>query len=315
VHIELRHLRTVIAVADSGGISAAAAQMNVEASAVSRTVHELEDWLGVSLFERHARGVRATTAGGAYVVQARDVLARLSQAEQDARLAARGVTGKLALGFVWSFTGGPVVGLLQAYSGAYPKVALRLVEDGNDDLVLRLRNGELDAALTATDPPPLPRLKPIEALQSMPLWLEPLFAALPEATPRETVTWDDLSGIDLLCRPGDDWPRFSRYVQSLGGPKLRFVEQNVAVSSLFGLVAAGVGWLILPSCASKIGTPGVRVVPIVSEGASLQVEVLWRPQTDNPALTRFLALLRQMYSTEAPRFAADVASRSPDRSP
>jgi DNA-binding transcriptional LysR family regulator len=115
-------LRTVIAVADSGGVSAAAVQLDIDASAVSRAVHELEDWLGVSLFERHARGMRVTTAGKAYVEQARDVLARLSLAEQDARLAGRGVTGKLALGFVWSFTGGPVVGLLQAFSGAYRRL-------------------------------------------------------------------------------------------------------------------------------------------------------------------------------------------------
>jgi hypothetical protein len=47
MQVEVRHLRTVIAVADSGGISAAGLQLNIEPSAVSRIVHELEDWLGV----------------------------------------------------------------------------------------------------------------------------------------------------------------------------------------------------------------------------------------------------------------------------
>lgn len=313
--IEIRHLRTLIAVTDSGGISAAAVQLNCEASAVSRAVHEVEDWLGVSLFERLPRGVRPTSAGMAYVEQARGVLARLSQAEQDARLAATGATGKLTIGLVWPFTGGPVVGVLRAYSSAYPDVAVRLTEDGNDELVRRVSAGELDLALTATDPPPLKRLKPINGLNAMPLWLETLSVGVPETVDLGVVTWSDLEHRVLLCRPRDDWRRFQQYVQTLGGPVLKFSEQDLELPSLLSLVSAGSGWVILPLCAAGIDVPGVKVVPIGSDGAALQVEALWRPQTDSPALSRLLALLRQMYRAEATLEVADVASRTPDRSP
>jgi DNA-binding transcriptional LysR family regulator len=315
VRIELRHLRAAVATADEGSFSAAAQGLNADVSVVSRLVRDLELSIGISIFERHPRGVRVTKAGADYLKSARDILERLSQAEQDAHLAASGATGRLAIGFVWSFTGGPAVRLLQTYSSAYPQVAVRLVEDGNDELVQRVRVGDLDTALTATDPPPLPRLKPIDGLNSMPLWLEPLCVAVPARLQLESIAWQDLQGQLLLCSPRDDWRRFSRYVEALGGPSLRFAEQDVAVSSLFGLVAAGVGWLILPACVAGIGAPGVKIVPIVSEGASLQVEAVWRLHTANPALTRFLALLRQMDEAEPPHQAGDVASKIRDRLP
>jgi DNA-binding transcriptional LysR family regulator len=174
------------------------------------------------------------------------------------------------------------VGVLRAYSGAYPQVALRLVEDGNDELIARLRAGELEVVLVATDPPPLPRLKPINGLRDMALWLEPLCAAVPDTVEAEGLGWDDFAGKRLLSRPKDDWRRFTEYVSRLGGPVLSFAEQDVGMSSLLGLVAAGAGWSILPSCAAGLATAGVKIVPIVSAGASLQVEALWRPQTDNP---------------------------------
>ncbi len=188
-------------------------------------------------------------------------------------------------------------------------------EDGNDQLLARLRSGELNVALAATDPPPLVRLRSIGALNSMPLWLEPLCVAVPEAVTQDSVTWTDLAGQRLLCRPKDDWRRFVAHVERLGGPTLQFAVQDVSSEGLMGLVAAGLGWLIYPSSIAQVRLPGMRMIPIVSEGAVLQVEAIWSESARNPAVALFLDAARRMFSLDGASVPASAQPRSRDRSP
>lgn len=244
---ELRHLRVVVAAADSGSFSGAAQALNTDVSAVSRIVRDLELSIGISIFERLPRGGRLTKAGAEYVVSARDILARVDRADRAALLAAAGSTGSLSVGFVWSFSSGPVVELIRAFGTAHPSVLVRTVEDGNEELVIRLQENDLDVVLAATDPPPYPRLRSLGALESQPLWLEPLCVAVPDTVTTDTLTWSDLAGQHLLCQPKDDWRRFVTYVEHLGGPTLHFAAQDVSREGLLGLVAAGLGWVIIPA--------------------------------------------------------------------
>lgn len=296
---ELRHLRIAVAAADGGSFSAAAQRLNVDVSVVSRIVRDLEESLGISIFERLPRGVRLTAAGMDYVASARDILAQLDRADRAAQLAAAGTSGHLAVGFVWSFTSGPVVQLIRDFGSAHPGVAVRTVEDGNEQLVSRLASDDLDVVLAATDPPPLERLRSIGALSSLPLWLERLCVAVPDAVEAERVTWSDIAEQRLLCRPKDDWRRFVTHVERAGGPRLRFSVQEVSSDGLLGLVAAGLGWVIVPESVAHMDVPGLRMIPIASDGAVLQVEALWDPRTHNPALTRFLALARRTFSRDS----------------
>jgi DNA-binding transcriptional LysR family regulator len=159
-----------------------------------------------------------------------------------------------------------------------------------------LETSEFDIIMTAIVDPLHPRWKAIDRLLRQKLWLEQLVAVTPESFPVGYVTWEDLAGRIVLCRSGDDWRRFVNHVRELGGPTLDFSEQNVALDSLLGLVAAGTGWCILPASSARDDVANTKILPIISEGATLQVEAFWRPEVDNPALTRLLALARQMFT-------------------
>lgn len=190
-----------------------------------------------------------------------------------------------------------MVNLLRSVAVDFPTLAIELVEVGNDELAARVRTDRLDVAIAATDPPPLPRLKSIDALATMPLWLEPLSAVLPATRNAVQVTWTELAAERLLCRAIDDWPRFVRHVERLGGPTLAFEPHAVSQGSLLGLVEAGLGWTLIPESLSHLLPLGVRKVPITSAGATIQVEAVWRTENANPALTRILALCRQLYGS------------------
>lgn len=291
----LDQFRVLVSVAECGSFTAAAAQRNVEVSAVSRAVRELETEIGMPLFDRLARGVRLTVAGRSLVVSARDILERVNQARLDARRAGTGRDRQLALGFVWSATCRPLVELLKEFASEYPSIAVDLVEDGGDELIGRLRSERLDVAITATDPPPFERLREVSPLRSFPLWIEPLAVLVPGGASVEQVTWEEISRHRLLCRTLDDWPRFAQHVRRAGGPSLTFETHTVSQEGILGLVAAGFGWAVLPRNLVHAPLDGLDVLSIESLGAQLQVEALWCEDNSNPALTRFLALCRRLY--------------------
>lgn len=298
IRVELRHLRYLVSAADSGSFTIAAANNNTQISAVSRAVREIEETIGSALFDRLPRGVRLTDVGRTYVASARDILTRLERAERDARKAGSGLPLHLDLGFVWSMTSLPMVAILRSFASEHPTVAVAVVEAGDQDLIERLRAGYLDVVIAATDPPPLPRLKVRDGLLTTALWLEPLVNVVSQSSTLKAATWEDLGKTRLLCRTIDDWPRFVRHVERVGGPTLLFEPHAVSQEGVLGLVAAGFGWTILPASLAHLLPADIRAIPIDSVGATLQVEAIWRAENTNPALTRFFAICQRLYGAK-----------------
>lgn len=293
---DLRHLRIIVAAADCGSFSSAALQLNVEISAVSRAVRDIEEDIGLAMFERLPRGVRLTPAGETYVAAARDILARLGRAEIDARSAAVTSTGALSIGCVWSFCCAPKIDLLRRLTRANPHIVLTLVEDGQESLLARIRSGELHVALTAIETTPNEARKTQNDLESMTLWRERLAVAVPEIERSDVLGWSDLAGRLLLCRPQDDWRRFVAHVERLGGPTLQFMEQDVSEEGLLALVGVGLGWSIVPASLPAPAHANIRFVPLAEAGAELDIQAVWRRAATNPALGLFRDLCRQVYS-------------------
>ncbi|WP_449252232.1 LysR family transcriptional regulator [Chitinimonas lacunae] len=93
--MELRHLRSFVAVAEELNFTRAATRLHVEQSPLSRTIKELESDLGAVLFERNSRGVRLTWAGERFLDDMRPILAKLEQARANVKRAALGFRGVL----------------------------------------------------------------------------------------------------------------------------------------------------------------------------------------------------------------------------
>ncbi len=294
---DLKHLRIIVAAADCGSFSSAALQLNMEISAVSRAVRDVEEALGVAVFERLPRGVLLTAAGHAYVNSARDILARFASAEQRARGFGNNGGGALCVGLVWPVLHRQHSSLVAQFTSAYPEVMLNVIEDGQDNVLARVRSGELHVGITATEPAPYPKFHPHADLESAALWVEPLAVAVRADESIASLEWRDLSRCELLCRPQDDWRRFVAYVERLGGPNLQFIEQDVSGEGILALVGAGLGWAIVPGNLLGVEAAGAKLIEIRSEGAALQAEAVWLGRTRNPALTRFLDLARELYGS------------------
>ena len=106
----------------------AAKEIGVGHAALIRRIRDLEDRLGISLFERTPRGVSVTDAGARYLEHAREALEQLDEASRNAAEAGQGAIGELSIGIVSSMAGGFLRELLEDYAARHPGVSIKLSE-------------------------------------------------------------------------------------------------------------------------------------------------------------------------------------------
>ncbi len=251
--LNVGRLRVLKEVAYRGSFSAAATALSYTQSAVSQQIAALEAETGMKLLERHPRGVTLTAAGQTLVGHAEGILARLEAAEASLAAIAGLRGGRLR---VASFpTAGatllPVA--IAAFRASYPDVELTLAEGEPEEIVPRLRAGELDLALLfefAGETPLSEDMTRTELLE------DPMHLALPKEHPlagRQQIRLGDLEG-DAWVQTSRSSPCARHVVRSCHAAGF---EPNVAFESddyqtVQGLVAAGVGVALIPQLALSV---------------------------------------------------------------
>lgn len=138
-------MRGVIAVADTGSVTAAASRVGRTPAAVSMQLKKLEETLGRALFDRSRQGMRLTDAGERLIPHAR----RLVEAERAAldEFRTPDLEGEVAIGIIDDFAGIRLTQLLAAFAGSHPKVLVKVSMGPSTELAPKLDAGELDLAL------------------------------------------------------------------------------------------------------------------------------------------------------------------------
>jgi DNA-binding transcriptional LysR family regulator len=149
-------METFVRVVDAGSFSGAAKQLNVGQPAVSKTIAQLEDRLGVRLLLRSTHGLTPTEAGRNFYERAKRSIEEADEAELAARGAAGTLSGRLRIGAAVTFARLNVIPRLSAFLAEHPALSIDiLLDDRNIDLIeagidIALRMGELtDSSLTA----------------------------------------------------------------------------------------------------------------------------------------------------------------------
>src|SRR5438552_14709031 len=142
--MELRHLRYFAAVAQYLNYSEASRRLHVAQPAISQTILDLEDELGVKLLIRTRRSVALTAAGKAFLSQSEDILRRSEEAQRLARRTALGETGTLSIGFFGTAAAPVLPALVHAYRRKFPDVELRLYELNPDQQIAAFDERRID---------------------------------------------------------------------------------------------------------------------------------------------------------------------------
>src|SRR6201982_1605446 len=147
--VELRHLRYFVAVAEAENVLRAATQkLHVSQPAVSRQIRDLEDELGVQLFERTGKSVQLTVAGFLFLKEARAVLERTDEAVRNLRAFAEAGETELQVGYTPALRTQIVSPALHAFQQAMPKVHVKLHDWTGEKIAAGLRDGRLRLALS-----------------------------------------------------------------------------------------------------------------------------------------------------------------------
>ena len=156
--MNLTHLRTLVAIADSHSFATAADALYLTPSAISHQMRDLEAELGAELFDRSTRPPRLSAHGYALVEQGRDLLIRFDTLAEQARTPGE-IGGRLMLGCVSGVSSDLIPRALARLRASHPAVQVRMEEGLSDALASRVRRRELDAAIVTELPDPEPDLR------------------------------------------------------------------------------------------------------------------------------------------------------------
>ena len=145
--IDLRSLRYFAAMAQSGSISRAAQELHIAQPALSSHLKMMEAELGITLFERSARGVLLTAAGARFLAHAREILDRMKLAVEDLREVAADPIGSVRLGMPQSMGLALTVPLIKECTRRWPKIRLQVVEASTGHIPTYLANRQIDLGM------------------------------------------------------------------------------------------------------------------------------------------------------------------------
>ncbi len=259
--MELRHLRYFVAVAEELNFTRAAQRLNTAQPSLSQQIKQLEANIGVSLLERSKRRVALTEGGKVFLVEAREILARVERAGQHAARAQQGKSSELIVGVVPAAEIKILPKLIPLLERSLPKVRLVFHNLPSAEQKRLLARGSLDFGLLR-GPFEDPRLEVDDVL-----W-EKLVAALPASHPlarKKTVSIRQLNQVPFIMVSREGSPELHDAVSAFcerSGLHPREAQQADNILGNLNMIRAGIGFALLPDYAASILPGGVVVKPL-----------------------------------------------------
>lgn len=293
MHIEFRHLRTIKAIHDSGGLARAADQLNITQSALSHQIKGIEDQAGVELFVRRSKPLKLSAAGMRLLVAAENILPQVAALELEFEGLIAGKSGRLHIAiechacFEWLF---PV---LEEFRKAWPDVDVDIRPGLAFDALPALRKEEVDLVVSS-DPEDLP------GTDFTPLFdYEPVFVAASNhpLAQKKFVEASDFAGETLITYPVDR-ERLDVFSQLLipNGVEPKAIRQVELTAVILLLVASNRGVAVLPDWVVRQVRYNSDYVtlPLTKNGVTRRLYAATRTEeTSLPFMSHLIRLARQ----------------------
>jgi DNA-binding transcriptional LysR family regulator len=284
--MDLKQMRYVVAVAETGSFTRAAERCFVVQSALSHQIKALERELGFELFARTSRRVDITAAGAAFLPEARRAIEAAERAVAEAAAAIGEVRGRLVLGIIPTVTGIDVSAALQAYRTAHPAVGISLQVGGSDEFIAGIRAGTVDVGvlgLPSGDVPAGVRSRVIARDRHV-----AVVAADHALAGRRSVDLARLADETFVDFPTDTPGRAQsdRAFEALGLTR-DVAFEVMALDIMADLVRSGLGIALLPSAVAPRGDRGLATIAL-RRGPTRTEHLAWSAFNPSPAATAFV---------------------------
>jgi LysR family transcriptional regulator, benzoate and cis,cis-muconate-responsive activator of ben and cat genes len=291
--VELKQLRSFIAVAHALNFSRAARELHLSQPALSAQIKALEDELGTLLLERNRRMVRLTRAGESLLADAEVLLQNAEEARKRVLRVASGEAGHLRIAFVASAMPELVPAIALAFRTRYPHVTLELKNLPTALQVEALEAQTLDVGFVR-----LPLTAP--GLAITPLHSEPFALAISKGhrlARKKHLTVADFAGEPFVTY-GQKWaPEFYQTWTGIcrkAGFTPVIVQETAEMDTALALVAAGMGVAILPEGVVNRNRRVLKVQPLIRETVRSQVGIAVARGGSDPLRENLIALAKKV---------------------
>jgi LysR family hca operon transcriptional activator len=290
--MELRHLRYLIAVAETGSLTEAAGKrLHTSQPSLSRQIRDLEDQVGVELLRRSARGVELTEAGTAFVAHAKIAMAQVEAAVEAARRAAQPAKPRFAMGFM---TGQELTWLSDAMHllrKDLPTIEVAVSSDYSPVLAASVARGKLDLAFM--------RVEPAYDLEYRVIGQEPLVVLMPSDHPltaRKAVRPKELEREPFIAMA--DKANVLRQVVdnylARSGVTVTIAQAVDNPAMVMSLIASLRGVALIPAYVRNLMPRSVVSRPLAGNVPTIELAIGYSKSNASPVLASFLSQLDEL---------------------
>lgn len=289
----MRHIRAFLAVARIGNFTRAASELHVSQSALTVQIRQLEDSLGVTLFDRGKRRVALTHAGRDVLVPLEKILVDTEAVVSRTRELTSLRRGMVTLAALPSIAAQIVPRAVQQFTKLYPGIEVRIRDVVAERIVEAVKKEEVDFGVGS-------KLRPDEELKTVLLQVDRLCAFAPKShllARQDTIGLTELVAYPLIVTGRDSGVRaiLEDAMKRAKTPLMVAYETNY-MSTALGLVKAGLGIAVLPEAAADMDKAGeIYCIAINKPQLSRRIEIIQKKDRSlSPSALQMVAVLKQV---------------------
>jgi DNA-binding transcriptional LysR family regulator len=294
--VELRHLRYFVAVAEELNFRRASERLRVAQPALSRQIQDLEADVRAKLLARNTSSVRLTDAGAAFLPECRLILRQSQHAAAVARDAARGLRGRIRVGYLAPLLTGYIPPALRAFGSRYPNVDVSMVEMSNPEQLGALDSGTIQVGFGVRESAtPLPKAFDSQVVGRTPfravVGKRHRLARLPRIPLGELAREPLLAlAVSKTAAPHLDAMRRLLTQRGIEAPPIRAIE---GAETFLATLEGGLGVSLMGATGSLTRGKGLVFKPLKETGDDLMIElrVVWRKGGASSLVGNFVEVL------------------------
>jgi DNA-binding transcriptional LysR family regulator len=290
MNVTLRQLRAFIAVAEAQHFTRAAERLDTSQSSISTLVRELEDNLGLKLFDRHTRMLRLTQAGAEILPLARKAMADLDTvlgSSAELRTLGRGRVSIAAASLQAALL---LPRVIRDFQAEHPGVKVTVDDVAEHEVIAKVRKGEVDFGLGSA-------LGSEQDIGAQLLLTDVFVAVMPRDhafARRQRLTWREIAEIPLIGPPPGNAVRqqLDQALERAGVALTRRYEVQLPLTIL-GMVEAGLGIAVMTTAMNRLAEMlGLEIRPVEEPVIEREISLLFHVERSlSPAAQNFRSLL------------------------
>ena len=288
--MELRQLKYFAMLADELHFNRAAEKLFIVQPALSKQIKDLEEELGVKLFDRNKRYVRLTVAGEYFRNEVKAVLAKLEKAKNRVKWVEDGSKGEVRIGYVGSCIHTFLPDMLSVLHEKSPQIQTYLNELTSSSQLISIQKGELDIAFLRN-----PTLN--SSFEQKSVFSETFSLVLPK---NHAINEENFTGIEQLVNEnfilptrtdGEMYYQIQYSICEEAGFSPKVAHETVHGHTVLKLVDHNLGITFLPTSFKNVTNADVKFIELKNISQRSEITALWLKSNPNPSLKRFLEIL------------------------